>query len=372
MCGRFRVFRCKTRLRRENRNILFILLKRGRNHKTRTLTAGMTTDSSDRRTPETAKGAGPPAEGGEPFFLEVDGIDASSETVPVTEPATTDNRGGGDAPPAWFAHKQSKQPSKDKTSRRRRPTKKKTKKLKIVVEREKDEEENLTWQEQLKRWIVGREGKGFAVSLLFHVVLLLMFSVTVIQGLGDEEISTVVSMADEEVLEFEEIADATVEMEEEVVQPELKALQEASELAQPGVNLGGSISDALGGETSGGPGNFKFAMPKSGRAVTKGSFTAWTEPEDPIPNKDYLIIIQIKLPAKMKLNRYPLKDLSGKLVGTDGYEQQIPEDPARYLPIKEGRMQLVVTVPGAAKLVKDRIEIKSNLLKEQQTLEIEF
>ena len=110
-------------------------------------------------------------------------------------------------------------------------------------------------------------------------------------------------------------------------------------------------------------------MPKSG-AVSKGGFTAWTEPPDPAPGENYLIIIQIKLPPTLK--RYPRKDLSGKVIGTDGYEQDIRGQTEGYLPIKGNETQLVVQLPGAARLVKDRIDIKSKMLKEAQILEIEF
>src|SRR5262249_5050992 len=36
-----------------------------------------------------------------------------------------------------------------------------------------------------------------------------------------------------------------------------------------------------------------------GYAVTKGSFSVWTEPEDPEPRQDYRIIIQIRLPENL-------------------------------------------------------------------------
>ena len=331
-------------------------------------------DSSERWTPDAAGTGNPPADGGEPFFLEVGEGEESAETFRVTEPAPTGGQAAGEDVPGWFARKQSKQAAKDKAARRSRPSKKKTKKRQIIVETQEDEEEHLTWQEQLHRWAVGGEGKSFGVSLAFHFVLLLVLSVMLISGMREEDISTLVTVANEEMNDFEEIADTTVEMDDEVVQPELQMIKEA--VVQPGVVLGASISDFLAGENAGGTSPFKFSMPKSG-AVSKGSFTAWTNPKDPAPGEKYLIIIQIKLPPKLK--RYPLKDLEGKVVGTDGYEREIPDDeiekkyPTGYLPVKGNQTQLVVGIPGGARLVKDRIHIKSlKILKEQQILEIEF
>ncbi|WP_145265815.1 hypothetical protein [Calycomorphotria hydatis] len=136
-----------------------------------------------------------------------------------------------------------------------------------------------------------------------------------------------------------------------------------------GNGIGDSVGDG-GGELGGG---LKFALPKSG-AVTKGSFTAWTIPEDPIPGQNYSIIIQIKLPENLekKLRFFPLRDLSGMVRGTDGYMQRLPGVGFSRLPIKEGVVQYPILVPGAARLVKDKIKVRSKMLQEVQELELEF
>lgn len=126
-----------------------------------------------------------------------------------------------------------------------------------------------------------------------------------------------------------------------------------------------------------------------GRVVKKGSFTAWTVPRDPEPDKEYTIVIQVKLPARV--TRYRASDLSGMVHGTDLYVQTIPWDmrwpnvtltvrgeklvvvkKKDHLPIRDRKARLLIRVPPAERLVRDTIRIKSRLLKEEQVLEIVF
>jgi hypothetical protein len=134
---------------------------------------------------------------------------------------------------------------------------------------------------------------------------------------------------------------------------------------------------------------FQFQVPKSGLAVTKGSFTAWAEPSQPAPGESYLIIIEIRLPDDVK--HYKLSDLSGEVRGTDTYFQKIPWDreapgasavsfesglkvidSRTSVPVRRQKVQLVVKVPGAAKLVRDTIRIRSRRLQEDQRLTLVF
>jgi hypothetical protein len=108
------------------------------------------------------------------------------------------------------------------------------------------------------------------------------------------------------------------------------------------------------------------------QAVTKGSFTVWTEPEDPMPGQQYKIMIQVKLNNELK--RYPCRDLSGSIVGSDGYRDFFggPTEPG-YLPVKDNSVHYeALIVPGAAELVKDIINVESKILKEKQTIELVF
>ncbi len=131
----------------------------------------------------------------------------------------------------------------------------------------------------------------------------------------------------------------------------------------------------------------RLTGPPGKRKVTKGSFTVWTIPVDPVPGMNYAIAIQIRWPKRVR--RVKVFDLSGRVIGTDGWNQLLPLhanipsyalkkgqlvrlDPTSYIPIKERTSRLIIWVPGAKQLVRDRISIRSNALKENQTLEITF
>jgi hypothetical protein len=114
-------------------------------------------------------------------------------------------------------------------------------------------------------------------------------------------------------------------------------------------------------------------QPAGKNAVTEGSFTVWTIPDDPIPGETYTIMIEIRLPDKM--TRFPRSDLIGLVTGTDGWRQPLPgnaEPRQSYLPVRDHTVQLQVDVPGAGRRVRDTIEVRSKLLKEKQVLTIVF
>ena len=131
-------------------------------------------------------------------------------------------------------------------------------------------------------------------------------------------------------------------------------------------------------------------VPKSGLAVTKGSFTAFTIPANPKPGETYAIVIEVRLPEDIR--KFRVADLSGEVKGSDRYTQKLPFDsrvpnasgyPAENQKIKpltastildvvDNKVQIVVKVPGAARLVKDTIKIRSRKLKEEQELTLVF
>ena len=132
-----------------------------------------------------------------------------------------------------------------------------------------------------------------------------------------------------------------------------------------------------------------FRIPESGLAVTKGSFTAWTDPAHPQPGQLYQIIIEIRLPDRIK--SYRLSDLSGVVIGSDSYRQNLPFDRdspsaarvtggAEYKTVRRNtrvkmtgkKLQLAIKVPGAERLVKDRIRIESRRLDEEQEITLVF
>ena len=139
-----------------------------------------------------------------------------------------------------------------------------------------------------------------------------------------------------------------------------------------------------------GPG-FLFRIPESGLAVTKGSFTAWTEPENPTPGTPYLIIIEVRLPDDTR--RYRVADLRGKVVGSDGYDQNLPYDSRggrgstfyttetekirlrslnETIEVLNNKIQLAVSVPGADSLIEDTITIRSRRLREEHEIVLVF
>jgi len=132
--------------------------------------------------------------------------------------------------------------------------------------------------------------------------------------------------------------------------------------------LNGSLNEVSRGEQG-----ESMRLPAIGApsyAVTKGSFSAWTEPRDPEPGKKYAIVIQVRLPANVK--KYRASDLSGVVLGTDSYKQIIRFRSSDEFPINNGGVEVRVIVPGAAQLVRDTIRIQSRVLQEKQTLQIVF
>ncbi len=137
-------------------------------------------------------------------------------------------------------------------------------------------------------------------------------------------------------------------------------------------------------------GDFLFKLPESGLAVTKGSFTVWTEPEAPDAGQPYLIIIEVRLPSDTRA--YRVNDLSGYVIGSDKYRQKIPYDStaphnsfftdedkklqqmssSERINVRGNKVQLAIKVPGASRLVKDTIQIHSRKLRERQELELVF
>jgi hypothetical protein len=314
----------------------------------------------------------------EPFFVE---IEEGSQPAPPSPPAA--DAGGR---PAWLPspkrQAQTEAPRKPIPPVPSRPPKAPTSpasggRRKMVVNAQPDElEEEVPWPEQIVRWIQGEGGAGFGISVLVHIVLLLILSLLVLSSPNqDEDLITTVDQT--EAAELPSLEDV------EIVVPEVEEVPQIKDPAfDPGLNLG-TVSESvnlnslgIGLDTSAGSlvgskgGGLEIRIPT--QAVTKGSFTVWTVPEDPQPGQKYDIMIQVKL--KNDLKRYPRSDLSGNVVGTDGYRDFFggPTE-AGYLPIKENAVRYqALTVPGAAQLVKDIINVESKILKEKQTIELVF
>jgi hypothetical protein len=130
-------------------------------------------------------------------------------------------------------------------------------------------------------------------------------------------------------------------------------------------------------------------------AVQAGSFLAWWIPKVqrfgevveagqlPRAGQDYHIHLQVRMPDGRE--SLPLSDLSGEIIGTDGYRQRIPDRAyvddgngaltraPRELPVRGQIVEVVFRVDGAGQSgIKDKITIRSELLNEEQVLTLEF
>lgn len=325
---------------------------------------------------------------GEPVFLELD------EVEPATEPEA--------AAPGWFSRKRAKASEPPKPRGRKRAKKNL---LPAIAVRPEDLAETLVFEPTLLQKIsylfrgssidpsgelVANPGfqrfrkflafaaTGYGISLILHTFLTAALALIVIEAASSSSLSLLASHSTEDIEEFDEI-DTSLEVaggaEEQQLLPQMQVVDikgpdavaptEPTEI-QP---INPSTGNGTGGNDGNGDGQ-RFAMPVSGKAITKGSFTVWTIPEDPEPGQNYHIIIQVKLPDRIK--KYRRSDLSGTVIGTDGYRQYLPGVKRGYLPVKGNKAQVAIFVPAAASLVRDTIEVRSKILSEKQNLEIVF
>ncbi len=242
---------------------------------------------------------------------------------------------------------------------------------------------------------------GAGGSFVVHAVVLSVLAIWMLEQFSeDRPLSTEWSQSEEGPVSLPE----SVAGELEVASQDVQQMEEVRRIDTAFVDgrehvLDDALSDALfeyavesdGKKTS--TGNGLLAAPKGAKVVQKGSFSVWTVPEDPLPNQEYKIVIQVRLPKVVR--RYRARDLTGQVEGTDGYRQKIPWDPLwkgrsdvaltvrdgrlvalrkeGFLPIRNRVSQLIIRVPPAnKKLVRDTITIESRLLKEKQVLEIVF
>ena len=239
--------------------------------------------------------------------------------------------------------------------------------------------ENISMKARIQRWVRSATMAGVLVSFLVHAVAVSVLAVLVIGGpklhraldifgvlsdpndkLSDIELDSAMPFdpgQDAAPLEFPDMV--------QLASPESSAFD-------PGDSIRGAVGGKGRGSGEGGEGE-SMAIPAVNipkYAVTKGSFSAWTDPRDPIPGISYEIVIQFRLPANVKT--YRGSDLSGMVTGTDGYKQAIKFNRGQAFDVQDGSVQVRIRVPGAAQLVRDTIRIESKLLREKQMIEIEF
>ncbi len=310
---------------------------------------------------------------------------------PVDESRTSAQPLASDTAPGWF-QKQRRRAVEQALERRskQRPA------LPVLDVASEDEPDDRDWLQKTIDWLRGVAAESYGASLIVHAILLFCMSLYIFK-LHDSNnaVSVIASESNNLPMEFDEIVALQLDSagnSDETVLPQNQTLplqidpllssNAAVDIAQYAGNGDGQEGD----ESTG----LVFQMPTGGKVVSAGSFSAWTVPKDPGPGEDYKIVIMIKVPSKRTI--YPISDLSGVVIGTDGFRLEIPFGRFRdrygtriprlnqlafprrsdRVRVVDGNVQIVVDVPGATRLVKDTIEVKSRMLEEDQTLEIEF
>ncbi|MBX3437333.1 MAG: hypothetical protein KF861_07590 [Planctomycetaceae bacterium] len=252
-------------------------------------------------------------------------------------------------------------------------------------------------------WLGSAAATGYGLSFLLHSVLMIGMALWIFpQVMESTRITTVVQSDADTPQPFDRMDDIHLEVpagsKSIAVQQLTDVVQQEAEINvlehQFLRDVASADSQGEGGSGAAGNGGFRLLEPRN--AVKVGSFTAWTIPiarhpgeqpqsgDSPRPGQDYHIVIQVKIPGNR--HAYNISDLSGKVIGTDGYLLIIPaqafvqEENGRLVPARIGRrlevvdgvVQILIRVPGAEALVKDTIKVKSKLLKEDQTLELIF
>lgn len=120
-------------------------------------------------------------------------------------------------------------------------------------------------------------------------------------------------------------------------------------------------------------------------AVRAGAFCLFAEPPQPAEGQPYYLIVQLQLPLHVNLRRFSRTDVSGTLEGTDGFRMNLPNEqlysilfgqlvalPSPVYALDGRQARWASYVPGAKLGVKDQVRIRSQVLNEEQTLQIEF
>lgn len=240
----------------------------------------------------------------------------------------------------------------------------------------------LDWQEVLRRRWLGKDALGsYAISIGMHVIVALLLSLVVFhQEITDLGINTLFAgqsddlqsdaLDDSAIFQIDTSGGQTGEdlnamLSANAVSTALgPSTLQAPEIAGAAFGEGEGEGDKVGdGLSLGG-----FQMPEGGKGVVKkGSFAAWTVPNDPAPGEDYKIIIQVRY--KGRIQKMPSGDITGSVIGTDKYRLMISPHTSEVIPEAS---QVVVHIPGAAARVRDTIRVYSAILRENQRLEIVF
>ncbi len=267
-----------------------------------------------------------------------------------------------------------------------------------------DEESSDSFFGRVTAALTSLASMSFFSSAMLHLIiwgtaliLLPIFGFDWVEFIQTPQEPISASLGDEDILDdlprFEVVGSIDIEMEKQQssLQQLAQHLQESDSAwlksaSEEAFSLSAADSQGEAGEGGG----ILLKVPEAGFAVTKGSFTAFTIPATPEPLKPYRIVIEVRLPGDV--NKYRVSDLKGEVIGTDGYKQLLPYDKAMpsasrapaengrevvltsssSIDVIKSRVQIIIVVPGARNLVKDRIKIRSRRLREEQELTLTF
>ncbi|MFO1006005.1 MAG: hypothetical protein U0929_08600 [Planctomycetaceae bacterium] len=267
-----------------------------------------------------------------------------------------------------------------------------------------------SWSE----WYRGPDGSSFTISFVMHAVLLALLAIPIHQSMMKEaEEAPLIQVIDGDALGGpmgDIIEEPLVIAQQAKGSEEFDITQFDGQAADNNLAANALLSDTAGtagtedgnssADVAGAVGGYLLRAP--GNAVRAGKFTAFAQPiiekgfgdnrkeelgqpgDSPGHKQDYYIVIHIKVGAVRKT--YPISDLVGTVVGTDGYRQTVPQGmfvlnpdgtpeplkPDKRIKVTRGVVQLLVRVPGGESGVRDQIALKSKILKEEQKLQLVF
>lgn len=267
-----------------------------------------------------------------------------------------------------------------------------------------------SWSE----WYRGPDGSSFTISFVVHAVLLALLAIPIHQSLMKKaEEAPLIQVIDGDALGGpmgDIIEEPLVITQKAKGSHEFDITQFDGQAADNNLAANALLSDTAGtpgsedgnssADVAGAVGGYLLRAP--GNAVRAGKFTAFAQPiitngfgdnrreelgqpgDSPGYKQDYYIVIHIKVGTVRKT--YPISDLVGTVVGTDGYRQTVPQgmfvlapdgtpEPLKAdkrIKVTRGVVQLLVRVPGGESGVRDQIALKSRILKEEQKLQLVF
>lgn len=245
-----------------------------------------------------------------------------------------------------------------------------------------------TYAEWFRENILRSRWLTYLVAFYLHVVALLALAVIYLHAPLD--ISPIIInavMSDSEPIESSAIEIFTTEAEVTPTEPanetpEVLAMSASTMIPMLDENALDSLPDALAAMATSHSGPAEpaksvakpqaqaVAVKAPRNAVSAGSFSVWTEPDNPDPGEPYKIIVQIRMPDGTE--RYSLADLEGVVVGSDGYQKMIPGNLRGFLPVQDGHVRFEVHIVSADENVQDTVFVRSKVLREAQKLQLRF